>query len=529
MADELADYINSTKENVEKAFDSTVSPKDDTEQKIEEKNENQMQYEKQKEYEQSTDEATNILYRLYDRDQNIPKKCIGSDSTLTKVYPTWKYNMTMGDMEKRLITHYDGKQETLWFPLEEYPDDYEVMKSENEDSNKKKKRRKTKVRPLKKVFVAFKIKRISDINEADETFTMAFHIYFNWMISESDYKSYYKASKMAKEENNPQILYDWEPQWYPELEFENMCEEITREWVLYPHEGCFRIENFKDFSQNKGEKKEDHEFDCMNAKFIRAKLECEMSFTESFELQSFPFDCQDLKCLIKETSLKSQGIECVFLPQLRRPRFSSLDPSISKIEYWDIAGYFVDFGHKIPDDGGIEAAMFIISLKLTRRWKAAIFDNIVIVLLSLLSFATFSIHFEDVANRLGYTSTLLLTSVLFDTKQVDVSYSTFINKFALSQQAFLVLITFYCSFADYLDSDLDDIMLYIMGILYLLECVALGGYAYYVRKEERKKCFMSFVEVNDYLKGFQKERPKLQSDFTTGRRNKDWLTFGSKV
>ena len=93
---------------------------------------------------------------------------------------------------------------------------------------------------------------------------------FNWLPTEGDYKSYYKAAKEAKAQNNPQILTDWEPRWYvymifdildkiyiyiicryPHLEFQNMIEEHTREWELYPEEG-FRIQNFKDFAQVKG-------------------------------------------------------------------------------------------------------------------------------------------------------------------------------------------------------------------------------------------------------------------------------------
>ena len=37
---------------------------------------------------------------------------------------------------------------------------------------------------------------------------------FNWLPTEEDYKSYYKASKEAKKRNNPILLTEWEPKWY---------------------------------------------------------------------------------------------------------------------------------------------------------------------------------------------------------------------------------------------------------------------------------------------------------------------------
>ena len=42
---------------------------------------------------------------------------------------------------------------------------------------------------------------------------MRFHIYFNWVIKEGEYRSYYKTNKESKEKNDPEILMNWEPEW----------------------------------------------------------------------------------------------------------------------------------------------------------------------------------------------------------------------------------------------------------------------------------------------------------------------------
>ena len=135
------------------------------------------------------------------------------------------------------------------------------------------------------MFVAFKVKRVSAIDNVDETFRMRFHIYFTWLATEAEYKSYYEAK--LKEE-----LAEWVPGWIPNLEFLNGIEEHIRDWVEYGSEGKFRVQTFKDFAAFSAEEEEKDivRFESKDARFIRAKLECDMTLAEELELQSFPFD-----------------------------------------------------------------------------------------------------------------------------------------------------------------------------------------------------------------------------------------------
>ena len=112
---------------------------------------------------------------------------------------------------------------------------------------------------------------------------MRFHIYFNWLMTEEDYRSHMEAEQKVKETRDPQYMLDWEPTWYPHLEFQNAIEEHRKEWELYPEEGRFRKQKFKDFGKKKKEKIDEDKFDCEHARFVRAKLECEMTFAEELE------------------------------------------------------------------------------------------------------------------------------------------------------------------------------------------------------------------------------------------------------
>ena len=109
-------------------------------------------------------------------------------------------------------------------------------------------------------------------------------------MTEQDYRGFLEAKRLVGETKNYDHLLKWEPSWYPHLEFQNAIEEHVKEWEVYPEQGRFRLQEFKDFAKNKKEKIDDNLFDCEKAKFIRAKLECEMTFAEELELQSFPFD-----------------------------------------------------------------------------------------------------------------------------------------------------------------------------------------------------------------------------------------------
>jgi len=472
-----------------------------------------------------------VLYTVYDKDQPVPKKVHNQvKPDLNTVDQQWKYNITIGDVQLREITHFDGKKETLWFPLEDYPDDYvdpfdeaddkkkdKGGKGGGDDDKKKKKKKKKKQAPPRKVFVALKVKRLSAVDNIAETFRMRFHIYFNWLPTESDYKSYYKAKSLT-DEKNPQLLMDWEPKWYPHLEFQNMIEQHTKEWELYPDEGNFRIQHFSDFAKNKGEEIPENQFDCEKAVFLRAKLECEMTFAEELELQSFPFDCQDLSCIIHERT--TGGVRCVFLPELRKPSFASVDPRYSVIDEWDLETAIIEFGDADPGASRSKSsyAMIVLRLKMKRRWKV-FFANIVFLMacISLLALTAFSLDKDDLGDRLNLLITLILTAVAFSYVVFDslpnVPYLTFMDKYILGNYGFLVGLMIISAFMrqDWYGENWDLIIFWIALSWLFVYNVAFGIYGRILRRDEALKLAYSSDDVE---KEVNLSRPGLRFDYT---------------
>ena len=221
-------------------------------------------------------ENSEVKFTLLENAQNVPAKLHYQFDGDVRNDP-WDYHPRLGDVEKRKITvniksknkkgsKINRKEETLWFAKEG---------------------------SLRKVFISLKVKRVSAIDNIKETFRMRFHLYLNWIMTEEEYRKYLNESVGD---------YYYEPIWKPDLEFMNAVETHKKEFSKYPEFGIYKIESFNDFGIDKHEVVEEDEFDPTLCKFIRCKLECDITFAEELELQSFPFDVQDLSVIIKGIS-----------------------------------------------------------------------------------------------------------------------------------------------------------------------------------------------------------------------------------
>lgn len=114
-------------------------------------------------------------------------------------------------------------------------------------------------------------------------------------------------------------------------------------------------------------------FDPKRAYFIRAKWDVEMELSEELELHSFPFDCQDLSIIMRENS---QDASIIFLPEMRKAGFGSVDPRYSVIEEWDMEACRIEFGSTNAGSSRSSATYpsIIIRLKMKRRWVVFMFN-----------------------------------------------------------------------------------------------------------------------------------------------------------
>ena len=250
-----------------------------------------------------------------------------------------------------------------------------------------------------------------------------------------------------------------------------------------------------------------------------------MTFAEELELQSFPFDCQDLSVIIKGNRLSKQQ-RFVFLPELRVSTFGSIDSRYSVLDEWDLSNALIEFA----DDEFKAIPTVILRLKMKRKWKVFVI-NIVSLLCALcgLGLSAFYLPREQLGERLSLLITLILTSVAFSIviqdKLPNVAYLTFIDKYILASYFFLIAVVIESVLVSIIDDeewqqDADRLLFWVFLFLWaILMGAAFIVYAHKLRQREKKKLFYSSDEVNDYN---EQIAPRLDFDF------KDWRRTGHK-
>eukprot|EP01084_Bolivina_argentea_P060062 109724_1 len=404
----------------------------------------------------------------------------------------WK---TPGDRDLRKIILYDGTEEKLYF----IPDKYHH----------------------KKLFVSFTIEHV-DVDDLNEQFRVKFYLQFNWIPSEQDYRSLYRASMESRQLNKPSILTEWTPEWYPHLEFENVIQQHSHKWrpnPKAPQKGPFRCVQYNKWSYNRNDDIDAmyKEYDFEKIKWFCAELECDFTFREELEIQSYPFDVQDLSVCMRIKEKDNMNYTVFGLPNYfnadattvidakfdkcyRRPSLvGRMDPSFSQLDQWDVENCLIEF----------EFSKIVLSLKLARRWRPVVINTLMIIfLMSILSFTVFAVDFEDAASRLELTMTLILTAVLFDTKSSPKPYLTYLDKYILTSYGYLTFVMIENAICGFFDEDFDRVMLGIVVMLFLLQHVVFITYAIIVRQRENRKIFMGYEAVKKYNKRFEIERPK---------------------
>jgi len=434
-----------------------------------------------------------LLYELPDRNQKVSPK-LNYDEDEQAILDGWEYHPKLGDLEKREITITDTnefgqivgrRKEVLWFAKDSL------------DSKRK-------------VFIAMKVKRVSAIDNKKETFRMKFHLYMNWIVTEREYREYIRTTR-ASTAQSP-TYYD--PVWKPDLEFMNAVEIHTMERREYPGFGKYKLETLKDFYIEKAfQQCRDWEFDPQKCRFIRTKLECDMTFAEELELQSFPFDCQDLSCIIKGNFLNKHHY--VFLPELRQPQFASIDSRFSVIDEWDLATALIEFANdQSSRTRTVSYPTIVLRLKLKRKWSNYVV-NIILLLFILCgcSLSAFYLDFDQLGERLGLILTLLLTSVAFSIvigdKLPNVAYLTFIDKYILASYIFLISVLVESMVVSDIDDDDDNSifrqetdfnLFYVFSCLWIvLMGIVFTVYAWYLRRTEEMKLLYSSDDIEDVV------------------------------
>jgi len=242
--------------------------------------------------------------------------------------------------------------------------------------------------------------------------------------------------------------------------------------------------------------------------YVRVQVKIASTCVEKFELENFPFDEQDLSIHFHEVSGISKWR---FAPETRGKESTRALPWINIIKRHFVAPEwkFVSAIAEISETSGQNSksgkkySTVIVRLKMLREWKS--YKNIFwpMMILTALSLFVFAIDIDNIADRLAYTVTLLLTVVAFGNsvqdQLPDLPILTILDKFVMFSFGFISCVmggTVLLTFEGYSDAH-DEIALLIFVIIWML----IHGYMYYIvhnaRTNERKKVDQTSLELNE--------------------------------
>jgi len=225
-------------------------------------------------------------------------------------------------------------------------------------------------------------------------------------------------------------------------------------------------------------------------KFVRVQMKIASTCVELFELEHFPFDEQDLSIHIHERS----GIhKWRFAPETRGKNAKNALPWINIIKRhfvapeWKFRSALAEISTTsgVNSKGGKKYSTLIIRLKMLRQWKS--YKNIFwpMMILTALSMFVFAIDVSNIADRLSYLVTLLLTVVAFQNsvqdQLPDLPMLTILDKFVMLSFGFISSVMFetvLLTFSNYNNTH-DDIALATFISLWIVSHLYMFGMVYF--------------------------------------------------
>jgi len=148
--------------------------------------------------------------------------------------------------------------------------------------------------------------------------------------------------------------------------------------------------------------------------YVQKKYKFSAVCAEKLELDNFPVDIQDLTITFKEETSKYE-----FLPEdrLNGANFGSINLKYWTAQEWDCFKSLCEFSltKKEESKSNRQNSLFIIQMKVMRKWKS--YHQLILPMsfISFLSLVAFSITDDNSGARVSYLITLLLTFVAFQT------------------------------------------------------------------------------------------------------------------
>mmetsp|Transcript_22973 Transcript_22973/g.28211 ORF Transcript_22973/g.28211 Transcript_22973/m.28211 type:complete len:434 (-) Transcript_22973:108-1409(-) len=332
--------------------------------------------------------------------------------------------------------------------------------------------------------------RIDNINLVDQSFDALFYCTFSWKPTKKEWELY---------QNDP---LGYVPEWIPSVHIPNGAN-IVKKVVKGDKNSGYRIArtglNLQEhpFGRKIGKPKtsDNNGYNLYNC--FQYSIEC--SINERYELENFPFDCQELKIIVEGSA---RNDVYVLRPSLidEYKSMGGLSIKFSNAQEYDVYQPLNEF--KTTVYGIDHYPLHVYNIKLKRRYWVYLFKyflfNFIITAGSLFVFS------ELVQEKLDYLVTLLLTQVAYQfvltTSLPNLPYLTILDKYVSFGFIYIFLImVFILSFSAAYDIEEEaskfQYALYILIGIFIIFHIYIAIVIILALKYETKKLDLSTIQL----------------------------------
>jgi len=273
------------------------------------------------------------------------------------------------------------------------------------------------------------VSRVGNICTVSQSFQVDLNLTLTWKADP------YENWHWHQNNHNPH----WEPRWQPQIYFPNAKEVLMNQHILNCDSQEYRTEYIG------------------NLLWITVRLELKLRLTELFEMQSFPFDCQDLTLRIQCRD-PIDRVRLVPLPQIRkdylpelkndRKQFMRVRRDTFTDQEWRFSNAMLEIveTRAEDDDFGAKFSAIAVRFKIERLWMLY-FLRVVVILFFIVTGSTTSFSVDplsDGGERLNLCCVFILTTVTFLLVVSEyipkIPYLTILDKYCFSVLLFVILV-----------------------------------------------------------------------------------------
>mmetsp|Transcript_42271 Transcript_42271/g.99263 ORF Transcript_42271/g.99263 Transcript_42271/m.99263 type:complete len:457 (+) Transcript_42271:111-1481(+) len=358
----------------------------------------------------------------------------------------------------------------------------------------------------REVGIGFKVENIMKVDTLNSTFTALFKLSLEWELTDAEYELWLENHWAASGRRPP-----WEPLLdLPTAHKVEMRQELP---IPYANDGTvFDI------------------FEHAGRHFTVVYLRYRCVFGECYELQNFPFDCQDLSLVL----ISLDRTKAILRPRFKRKDFAVINTENFTIAEWELHPPVANFTLNKSSDAsrsGQQKSEFIFQVKLKRRYHFYV-HRIVILAGSLTCSSMLSWCIDlDRPHRLMLCFTILLTLVAFQlataNKLPQVRYFTLLDYYVVACQRFMMLVALqHGLLAKWVKEEwVDDLCGFLTVIVYVIMQLIWVIVAVRQSRLEDQKLKLSHEELKEWLAS----RRQMQSPSALAQSSQQLFKLNSRV